>query len=183
MSEAFKLAMNEMRNHYRQSPLSPFKLANSFTANIANATNGPVPNELIKVADSFNQGFSGQLENDKSYIQNCVNELKSANNLDDFRTKMEQKRQKAKDEASARIDKLYDNLTQVGVDHPESQGLILDTADKINSFINNIINAIVDFVTNIVNNIVHWLEEAWDRVKNFFGNVASQVSSFFGSIF
>lgn len=99
--------------------------------------------------------------------------------VNDFISKMEEQRNRAKENASKNIDKIYNEAISIGKEHPQLQGMIAGLMDTIGQLFNELISKLVDFVAGIVKSVVAWLTTAWKSINNFFSGVGSWVSSWF----
>lgn len=183
----FSAHMRAMKEHYKGYPLTRY----------------PLPIRCVEerlmhsLAADFNADYKDAIKNSQQNIQNFVagqqeivlqetqkiGKNPTGTQIDDFKRRLEEQKEKAKAAANQRIDQIYLKLQSVGIAHPESTELILGSVDKIFSFLDDLLDKMIDFVSNLVEQIYQWLKDAVNKVQSFFKDTSKSVLSFFGSLF
>lgn len=183
----FSAHMRAMKGHYKGYPLTRYPLPISC-----------VEKQLMRsLAADFNADYKDVMKETQQNLHNFVEgqqqivlqEAKKlgkdpiGSQIDDFKTRLSQQKEKAKAEANKRIEQVFDKLEAVGNSHPECQDVILDGTDKIISFFSDLLGNLIDFVGDLIQDIYEYLKDAVKKVKFFFETAYKSVSSFFGSLF
>jgi len=123
-------------------------------------------------------------------VNTATKKLQSTHNTSDFAAAMNAQRQKAKEESDKQIDATFNNLIEIGTQHPDQQQNILSLTQKIGAFFTNMLVQVGRFFTEIYNKIVGWIRSAADWVKgaakevgDWLGKTGKAIENFFGSLF
>lgn len=102
---------------------------------------------------------------------------------DSFERKMNEQRRRAKEMATQQIDGFYDNMTEIGLEHPEAQNAILIFTSSVKNFFEGVLKKIRAFIVDLVNKIVALVKKVFGKIKSFFGGIFQSVGGFFGRLF
>jgi hypothetical protein len=123
-------------------------------------------------------------------VNTATKKLQSTHNTSDFAAQMNAQRQKAKEESDKQIDATFNQLIDIGTQHPDQQQNILSLTQKIGAFFTNMLVQIGKFFTDIYNKIVGWIKSAADWVKgaaaavgDWLGKTGRAIENFFGGLF
>ncbi|GAB4181791.1 MAG: hypothetical protein Fur006_17060 [Coleofasciculaceae cyanobacterium] len=112
-----------------------------------------------------------------------LNQQSTGKDIDVFTQRLSELKNKAKTDAEQKIDLIFGRLETIGNQFPESQDLILNGAEKVVSFFNDILGKVIDFFTKLAQQIFEWLRDLYGKVQEFFSSTVKRVMNFFGGIF
>jgi ElaB/YqjD/DUF883 family membrane-anchored ribosome-binding protein len=164
------------------SPLSPRSV--EFLAAPASADGQePASAEMKNLSKSMEERVQEIQTQAGNEAQELAQEVHKDRNMESFKQKMEELKNKTKQHLDAMVDKSFGAAENLGERFPESQNYILSVTQKVTDFISGLLTSIVNFVTNLINNIANWVSEAWEKVKAFFTNSIDSARHFFASLF
>ena len=205
--EVFLQHMSAMRSHYKSAnshngtgPTHPYALP----IHLMFAPLGPHPGKGEGMAAVASPGkakvdaaIKASQQNTTVFAKNQMNAvnaatktLQSTHDTSAFAAAMNAQRQKAKQDSDKQIDATFDNLINIGTQHPEQQQRILTVTQQIGAFFTNLLAKVATFFTDIYNKIVGWIKSAVDWVKgaaaavgDWLNKAGSSIANFFGSLF
>lgn len=129
-----------------------------------------------EVATVNTTGIQNQIASDtEQYKESGGGEVAS----DEFRKRMEQKREAQKDSSNKMIDDMYDKAIEVGEKYPGTQDAILSVSDKIMEFFAKLYNEVYFWISNIVEKFVEWVKNAIENIKTVFNRIANWIGGWF----
>lgn len=129
-----------------------------------------------EVATVSTTGIQNQIKSDTDqYKDSGGGEVAS----DEFKKRMEQKREAQKDSSNKMIDDMYDKAIEVGEKYPGTQDAILSVSDKIMEFFAKLYNEVYFWISNIVEKFVEWVKNAIENIKTVFNRIANWIGGWF----
>jgi hypothetical protein len=205
--EVFLQHMSAMKSHYKSAnshngigPTHPYALpihlmfapegAHPGKGEGMAAVASPGKAQVDAVVKASQQNTSAFAQHQMNAVNASTNQLQSTHDTSAFAAAMNAQRQKAKAESDKQIDATFDNLINVGTQHPEQQQRILTLTQQIGAFFTNLLAKVASFFTDIYNKIMGWIHSAVDWVKgaaaavgDWLNKAGSSISHFFGSLF
>lgn len=146
--------------------------------------------QLQQAASAGQESTNAFVQKQKDYASQQTNALQQNKNTNDFISKMNAQRAKAKQDSDANIDKMYDTFEKIGTQHPQLQSTILGTLSKIGAWMSSLLNSVVTFFANLVSKIVDWIKKAvvWvegaaKTIADWASGAAKAVGNFFSNLF
>jgi hypothetical protein len=203
--EVFLHHMNAMKGHYKSGNshngtgptqayalpihlMFPRERAVSKGPGMA-ATVSPGQAQVDAAIKASQQNTTAFAQQQTGAVNAATNKLQSTHDTSAFAAAMNAQRQNAKAESDKQIDATFDNLINIGSQHPEQQQRILSLTQQIGAFFTNLLAKVASFFTDIYNKIMGWIHSAVDWVKgaaaavgDWLKSAAGTISSFFGGL-
>lgn len=188
----FKEIMNERREHalkrLTNPHLGPYIPSPRLYENYRRIRTLPVPvsnddeldDAVAQIKSVGNTGATTTSNDTKSGVTDATNTYQQTQQESDFKAKMEESRKKALSDSATSINATYDKAEELGANLPPSQqNAIFAVMDTLENGFHMIWGKIADFISNAVSAVVKFIQEAWDKIKDFFGGIASDIASIF----
>lgn len=176
----FRETMDAMKEHYKNGATIPFALN---TACSLGAQTDVLPDPAVTETNNFHDFTKNFNVAEQTGITQNAQTYESNKNMDDFKQKMNDLRNKSKNDADAKIDDFFDKMTSIGEQHPSSQDVILNTVSDVMKFFQGLLDTISKFCQKVIDQIVAWAKEVYKAVSNFFSDTASSIENFFSGVF
>ena len=154
------------------------------------ATVSPGQAQVDAAIKASQQNTTAFAQQQTGAVNAATNKLQSTHDTSAFAAAMNAQRQNAKAESDKQIDATFDNLINIGSQHPEQQQRILSLTQQIGAFFTNLLAKVASFFTDIYNKIMGWIHSAVDWVKgaaaavgNWLKGAVGSISHFFGGLF
>lgn len=189
----FSECLAEMREHYksniRNGKPARYKPSQRFSPLLAGADAKSLSAEQEEVvgglkilSQSLNQDEASAIE---GHITTAAQDLKdddvSNEAQSDFKRKLEERRQQAKDKAIENVDKIFDEAEKIEAKYPGSGPVILSTLDLAGALTDLVVDKIVEYVGQIVDAVVEWVKKAWDSIRTTFESISDTIAGWFGA--
>lgn len=189
---SFALALNEMRNHYKNDIKNEKKSRyisskehiafhqNQETKGLSNRDQEVVAG-LQLYAQTLARKESSDIEGritdaTQTYIDGHIANVSAQ---DRFKDELKRVVEDAKRMAIENLDRVYDEALQIGKAHPEAQAAIMNVLISVGTFFQNLFEKIASFVSSIIQSVVEWVANAWSSIKSTFNAINSWISSWF----
>ncbi|MGR2680037.1 hypothetical protein [Chromobacterium haemolyticum] len=189
---SFALALNEMRNHYKNniknekiSRYIPSKEHITFHQNQETKGLSNNDQEVVAGLQLYSQNLAqkessdiegGITDSTQTYKDSVITDASAQTR---FKDELNRKREEAKRQAIDNVDRVYDEALRIGEAHPEAQAAIMGVLDLAGIFFQNLFEKIASFVSSIVQSVVEWVANAWSSIKSTFNSIGSWISSWF----
>ena len=180
--ENFSGILSQMKESYLKES-GEFSLASFIglqASNFAESTE-----ELKTITKEHETSVMAFQSNEEAQLQINVQELQKMglSALEEFKRKLKEKQEQAKQAAIAMIDNYYDKITKIAEKHPEQSNLILALADKVTEFMKSVLTKLNEIFTKVIEAIVQAIEVAIDFITSSFKTLANSTTAFFVSLF
>lgn len=178
--ENFKQIMFKMKEFYKDSKNlgAKFQLPDEIT--YLKVQEGDLPELAKEEGERFKQDAADYLTDVQKDCSNNAEDAQKDKNIEAFKEKMAKLKEEALKNANNKINTMYDRMTEIGIQYPESQSAISIYADELASFFkNNIYAKVESTITSTVDEIVDVLEKIVSTVGEAFSDLWHDITDWF----
>ncbi|MFJ7283759.1 hypothetical protein [Pseudomonas sp. NPDC099000] len=173
---AIKSAAGEARGVLMASPrLQQIHLRSLY---VNKSSNDPAVKYLEPKAREVGDEQSNQSQ---SELTKATETFESSGSTDTtpYQNKLDELRNRDKDAAAKRIDKIYDEAIEQVKKFPASGDAVVGFMDTFGGLFNAVLDKIGNFFIEVGKNILNWLKNVWEKISSTFNSVVSWISGWF----
>ncbi|MEM7067013.1 MAG: hypothetical protein AAF572_28095 [Cyanobacteria bacterium P01_B01_bin.77] len=183
----FQKHVTAMKAHYTGVAFAryslPVEVVNDFQLPYLLRGSQSFDEDLDKVNKYNEKVLRNNVDENQSALEKEAGKLASSRDDDaikEFREQLNKRKAKMKAASDKLLDESFDRFLKVGIEHPESQSTILNSADAFCSFTTFIFDGITKFVGDIVEKALNIVNTVVETVSDFCGSVKDSITNFFG---
>ncbi len=174
--EEFRAKMNQAHAYYKaqldgdktqDSPIGDF---------VSELSSGPAPEGLDAICEEMRAEETAGVAVLKEDVLVAKEDVKSESDMDAFHERMAKEKERAKENASKRIDKAFSELIDYADKHPEQQSFVLTATEKINGLIIVVYDTLAPIFAELAKQLWKWLQTAYEWIKDNFAGILQTIA-------